>query len=541
LPSSGKEPALANKLHEHCDFLIIGSGAAGLLAAVKLAPHGKVILINKGGIKDSNTYYSQGGIAAVMDREDSVASHVADTIAAGAGLCHEDVVRDVISMGRTIIEELVALGTPFDTRDATLDLTREAVHSHRRIAHVQDATGKAIMQALLQHVDAHPNVSHLQQHVAVDLITSARLGGSPQQNACIGAYILTPDGQVKTCTASHTILATGGVGKVYSVTTNPHAATGDGIAMAWRAGCAAMNMEFMQFHPTCLYNPQGSTMMLTEALRGEGALLVDRSGRRFCFDYHEAGELAPRDVVARAIDHEMKKSGSDCMFLDARPIGKDKIHHQFVNTNQRLLEAGIDMGRDLIPVVPAAHYMCGGIRTGIDGATNIPHLYVIGESACTGLHGANRLASNSLLECLVMAEKCATRILESGSLPKRSKIPLWDTSGIRPEFERVPIKHNWDEIRAIMSNYVGIVRSNDRLRRARRRLHLIQEEITAYYWQHPVSKELLELRNLSIVAELIVRCAQQRKESRGLHYSTDYPQTLPVAADTILTPGTETA
>jgi len=525
---------LANQPHEHCDFLIIGSGAAGLLTAMKLAPHGKVVLINKGGPADSNTYYSQGGIAAVMDERDSVESHVTDTLAAGAGLCHEDVVR-------TIIEELLAFGTPFDTLDASLDLTREAVHSHRRIAHVQDATGKAIVQTLLQHADNHANVRHLQQHVAVDLITSARLGEGPQRNTCIGAYVLAPSGQIKTITASHTILATGGVGKVYTVTTNPHAATGDGIAMAWRAGCEAMNMEFMQFHPTCLYNPQGSTMMLTEALRGEGALLVDRGGRRFCFDYHEAGELAPRDVVARAIDHEMKKSGSDCMFLDARSIGEDKIRHQFVNTNQRLLDVGIDMSNELIPVVPAAHYMCGGIRTGIDGTTSIPHLYVIGESACTGLHGANRLASNSLLECLVMAEKCAARVLAGGNLPVRRKVPLWDTSGIRPEFERVPIKHNWDEIRATMSNYVGIVRSNERLRRAQRRLHLIQEEIMAYYWQHPVSQELIELRNLSIVAELIVRCAQRRRESRGLHYSTDYPETLPAATDTILTPGAEEA
>jgi len=532
---------LANQLQEHCDFLIIGSGAAGLLTAMKLAPHGRVVLINKGGPSDSNTYYSQGGIAAVMDEEDSVESHVTDTLAAGAGLCHEDVVRQVIGMGRTIIEELLAFGTPFDTLDASLDLTREAVHSHRRIAHVQDATGKAIVQTLLQHADNHANVRHLQQHVAVDLITSARLGESSQRNTCIGAYVLAPSGQIKTITASHTILATGGVGKVYMVTTNPHAATGDGIAMAWRAGCEAMNMEFMQFHPTCLYNPQGSTMMLTEALRGEGALLVDRRGRRFCFDYHEAGELAPRDVVARAIDHEMKKSGSDCMFLDARSIGEDKIRHQFVNTNQRLLDVGIDMSKELIPVVPAAHYMCGGIRTGIDGTTGIPHLYVIGESACTGLHGANRLASNSLLECLVMAEKCAARVLAGGSLPVRRKVPLWDTSGIRPEFERVPIKHNWDEIRATMSNYVGIVRSNERLRRAQRRLHLIQEEIMAYYWQHPVSQELIELRNLSIVAELIVRCAQRRRESRGLHYSTDYPETLPAATDTILTPGAEEA
>ncbi|HXH64275.1 MAG TPA: L-aspartate oxidase [Mariprofundaceae bacterium] len=530
---------MTEQRHEHCDFLIIGSGAAGLLTAVKLAPHGKVVLINKGGFSNSNTYYSQGGIAAVVDEADSVESHVADTIAAGAGLCHEDVVREVAGMGRAIIDELVALGTPFDTLETSLDLTREAAHSHRRVAHVQDATGKAIGQALLRHVDAHANVRHLQNHVAVDLITSARLGGSPQHNTCIGAYILAPGGEVKTFTASHTILATGGVGKVYKVTTNPHAATGDGIAMAWRAGCEAMNMEFMQFHPTCLYNPQGSTMMLTEALRGEGALLVDRGGRRFCFDYHEAGELAPRDVVARAIDHEMKKSGSDCMFLDARPIGEDKIRHQFVNTNQRLLGVGIDMSRDLIPVVPAAHYMCGGIRAGLDGATSIAHLYVIGESACTGLHGANRLASNSLLECLVMAEKCTARVLAGGSLPER-KAPQWDTSGIRPEFERVPIKHNWDEIRATMSNYVGIVRSNERLRRARRRLHLIQEEIMSYYWQHPVSQELIELRNLSIVAELIVRCAQQRKESRGLHYSTDYPGTLPAAVDTILTPGTGT-
>ncbi len=522
-----------------CDYLVVGSGAAGLMVAHKLAPYGKVVIVNKADFSDSNTFQAQGGIAGVMDKHDSIQAHIADTMQAGAGLCKPQVVEDIITAGHHIIDELLQLGTPFDQKHGALHLTREGGHSHRRIAHVQDSTGKAIGETLFTHVHKHPNITCLRRHMIVDVITTQKLGIFHRQNQCLGAYILSPDGAVFSLAAKHVILATGGAGKVYNYTSNPHAATGDGIAIAWRAGCAVANLEFMQFHPTCLYNPSGSTMLLTEALRGEGAYLVDKHGRRFVFDYDTRGELAPRDIVARAIDHEIKKTGEDCMYLDATHLGEDKINRQFPNIQRRLQALGMDMCQAPIPIVPAAHYMCGGVQTDVSGQTSIHGLWVIGESACTGLHGANRLASNSLLECLVMAEKCAARILDCPDTPALMKLPAWDSSGVVPEDERVQIKQNWDEIRAIMSNYVGIVRSSRRLRLARRRLVLIREEIAAYYWQHPLSRSLLELRNLALLAELMIRSAQQRRESRGLHYTTDYPATLDHAQDTILHPQEE--
>ncbi|OIO70795.1 MAG: L-aspartate oxidase [Zetaproteobacteria bacterium CG1_02_53_45] len=515
------------------DYLIIGSGAAGLLAANRLAQHGKVILVNKGSLQDSSTWYAQGGIAGVLSNSDSIESHVQDTIISGAGLCHEKVVRAIINRGSAIIHELIDIGTRFDRKDGELHLTQEGGHSNRRIAHAQDATGQAITNALLARITPNPNILRLEQHTAIDLVTSARLGYP--ENRCLGAYILSPDGDVLTIEAGHTILATGGAGKVYLYTSNPHAATGDGVAMAWRAGCPVMNLEFIQFHPTCLFHRQGSNMLLSEALRGEGAHLVDSQGRRFVFDYDERGELAPRDIVARAIDHEMKKQGVDCMYLDARPMGESVITEHFPNIHARLQALLMDMTREPIPVVPAAHYVCGGIQTDVNGKTEIAGLYAIGETACTGLHGANRLASNSLLECLVMADYCATDVLQQ-LVPARPPVPAWDDSGIVPETERIQIKQNWDEIRATMSHFVGIVRSDERLRRARRRLRVIREEIASYYWKHPVSQDLLELRNLAQVAELIIQSAQHRHESRGLHFSTDHTRTDIHARDTILRP-----
>ncbi len=519
------------------DFLIIGSGASGLLTAARLAPHGRVLLVNKGRFQDSSTWYAQGGIASVISDHDSIESHVRDTLEAGAGLCHEDVVRSIVSQGDRIIHELIEIGTGFDVDDGQLHLTREGGHSHRRIAHVQDASGRAIGEALLAQIAPQPQIQRLEDHAAIDLICLPEPGKASGQRRCYGAYVLSPEEKVLTISARHTVLATGGAGKVYMYTSNPHAASGDGIAMAWRAGCSIMNLEFMQFHPTCLFHPRGSNMLLSEALRGEGALLINKAGQRFMFNYDERGELAPRDIVARAIDHEMKKRGEDCMYLDARPIGRESIQRQFPNIHERLLQLGLDMVAEPIPIVPAAHYICGGVQTDVSGRTSVAGLYAIGETACTGLHGANRLASNSLLECLVMADLCAADILTQPSLTV-AQVPAWDDSGIVPESERIQIKQNWDEIRAIMSHYVGIVRSNERLRRARRRLRVIQEEISAYYWKHPVTQDLIELRNLELVAELMVQSALQRHESRGLHFSTDYPEPSETISDTVLTPDT---
>jgi len=539
LPSNQAASGQASKQHMQTDYLIIGSGAAGLLTASRLAEHGSVVLVNKGRFKDSSTWNAQGGIAGVMSDSDSIEAHVQDTLAAGNNLCHADVVRTILQHGRDIIEELAEVGTAFDTEGDGLHLTKEGGHSSRRIAHVQDATGRAIGEALLAKVSPHPNIIRLEQHTAIDLITSARCMDT-DNNRCLGAYVLNPQDSVITIAAKQTILATGGIGKVYLYTSNPHAATGDGIAMAWRAGCAVMNLEFIQFHPTCLFHRQGSNMLLSEAMRGEGAHVTDAAGRRFLFDYDGRGELAPRDIVARAIDYEMKKQGADCMYLDARPLGEPLILDQFRNIHARLQDLGLNILQNPIPIVPAAHYSCGGIQADVHGKTDIEGLYAIGETACTGLHGANRLASNSLLECLVMADYCAADIVQQ-TAPPAIPIPDWDDSGLVPAAERIQIKQNWDEIRATMSHYVGIVRSDERLRRAHRRLRLIQEEISSYYWKHPVSQDLLELRNIALLAELIIGSAQQRHESRGLHYSTDYPHTSEQAKDTILRPSASPA
>ncbi len=508
-----------------------------MLAAQQLAQYGTVLLVNKGVFSESNTYHAQGGIAGVADTSDSADNHIQDTLKAGAGLCHDDVVRHVAEAGGAMIQRLQALGTPFDCDEQGLHLTKEGGHSHRRVAHAQDATGRAISETLHQHIQAAPQIQCLNQHTAIDLITSRRLGRHDDHNCCLGAYLLTPEGSIITVAAKSTVLATGGAGKVYMYTSNPHVATGDGIAMAWRAGCAVMNMEFIQFHPTCLFHAAAPTMLLSEALRGEGAHIVDGQGHRFVFDYDAGGELASRDIVARAIDHEMKKQGKDCMYLDARGLGKRKIFSHFPNIYQRLFNLSIDMLQTPIPIVPAAHYICGGVQTNLAGQTSINGLYVIGESACTGLHGANRLASNSLLECMVMADACCASIMHAPAPSFHMHLPRWDDSGVMPEMDRVQIKQNWDEIRATMSNYVGIVRSGHLLRNARRRLTLIREEISSYYWQHPLSRDLIELRNLCLVAELIIRSAQQRKESRGLHYSTDFPQShSDEAHDTVIRP-----
>ncbi|MDX8390525.1 MAG: L-aspartate oxidase [Mariprofundaceae bacterium] len=518
------------------DFLIIGSGAAGLLAARRLAEHGSVAIVSKSDFPDSNTYMAQGGIAGVTAENDSVALHIADTVRAGSDLCHIDVVDEIISQGSDMVRELVDLGAPFDTEAGKLHLTREGGHSKRRVAHARDATGRAIGEALLGDIDNHANITCLHHHSAIDVITARRLGHFGGADRCLGAYLLTPEHTVIAIPAASTILATGGAGKAYMYTSNPHGSTGDGIAMAWRAGCPVMNMEFMQFHPTCLYHPQAQTLLLSEALRGEGALLVDASGQRFMDRYDDRGELASRDIVARAIDHEMKKQGVDCMYLDARNLGRKKITAHFPNIQHQLLQFGLDINSAKIPIVPAAHYTCGGVKTDTSGRTSIKQLYAIGETACTGLHGANRLACNSLLECLVMADLCSQAVIEEPVKKEHFQLPAWDASGVIPEHERIQIKQNWDEIRSTMSNYVGIVRSDERLRRARRRLSLIHEEIASYYWKHPVSLDLIELRNLALVAELIVRSAQQRQESRGLHFSTDYPNVSKCAVDTILTP-----
>ncbi|RMH50047.1 MAG: L-aspartate oxidase [Zetaproteobacteria bacterium] len=516
------------------DVAVVGCGLAGMWAALQLADAGfSVTLINKGEFSDSSTYRAQGGIAGVADVRDRVADHVADTLRAGAGLCKREVVEAMVARSGAAITQLERLGIRFDRRDGDLHLTREGGHGRPRIAHVQDATGRAVSEGLQRKVTAHPAIRYLAHHMAIDLVV--RRGGR-RRPAIAGLYLLDPEERVIALPAPRVVLATGGAGKVYMYTTNPHAATGDGIAMAWRAGCPVANMEMMQFHPTCLFHPQAPTMLLSEALRGEGAILIDAAGRRFMERYDpERMELAPRDIVARAIDHEMKRQGVDCLYLDARPLGEATIDRHFPNIRDRLLALGIDIKRQPVPVVPAAHYLCGGVQTDLAGRTPVDGLFVIGEAACSGVHGANRLASNSLLECHVMASLCAETIIREGKRPPLP-LPPWDASGIEDERERVQIKQNWDEVRAVMSNYVGLVRSNERLRRARRRLQMVEAECADYYWRHPVSRDLIELRNLVLVATLMVRSALERKESRGLHYTIDYPHRLPHARDTVLVP-----
>jgi L-aspartate oxidase len=536
------------------DVAIVGSGLAGLSVALHLAQTRKVAIISKRELLDGASNWAQGGIAAVLDSGDSHDQHIADTLVAGAGLCDEAATRFIVEHGREAIEWLIEQGVPF-TRDESAELgfhlTREGGHSQRRIIHAADATGHAVQVTLEQKVRAHPNIALFEHHCAIDVITSDKLGpngvhsSAPAlvgQPRCYGLYVQDElSGKVLTFEAEHTVLATGGAGKVYLYTTNPDTATGDGIAMAWRAGCRVSNMEFIQFHPTCLYHPYAKSFLISEAVRGEGGLLKlppeagVAAGTRFMPAHDERGELAPRDVVARAIDFEMKKRGLDYVHLDISHQSPEFIKEHFPTIYARCLELGIDITQQPIPVVPAVHFTCGGVVTDLAGRTDIPGLYAVGETAYTGLHGANRLASNSLLECLVVGRACAHQIAAAppADLPA---LPAWDESRVTNADEEVVIAHNWDELRRFMWNYVGIVRTTKRLERAHHRIRLLKEEIDEYYRNFRVTNDLLELRNLVEVAALIVKSALSRHESRGLHYSRDYPDTLPKALPSVLTP-----
>jgi L-aspartate oxidase len=517
------------------DVLIIGSGLAGLTLALHLAAQRKVGVVTKKQLLDGASNWAQGGIAAVRAGDDTTESHVRDTLIAGAGLCDEAVTRYVVERGRECVDWLIGLGVPF-TRDAASDsgyhLTTEGGHSHRRVIHVDDATGHAVQVTLESKVRSHPNITLLENHNAVDLITGAKLG--LLENRCLGAYVLdTIRGRVESIAARHVVLATGGAGKVYLYTTNPDTSTGDGIAMGWRAGCRVGNMEFIQFHPTCLYHAHAKPFLISEAVRGEGGILKLPDGTRFMPTHDPRAELAPRDIVARAIDFEMKKRGLDCVYLDITHKPADFIKQHFPNIYIHCNELGIDITREPIPVVPAEHYTCGGIVTDGRARTDIAGLYAIGETACTGLHGANRLASNSLLECLVFGMAAARDILADDA-PLPPALPEWDESRVTDADEEIVIAHNWDELRRFMWDYVGIVRTNKRLERALHRIQLLQSEIHEYYENFRVTSDLLELRDLVQTAELIVRSAQLRHESRGLHYSRDYPGLLPEARPTLL-------
>ncbi|HQU79978.1 MAG TPA: L-aspartate oxidase [Azonexus sp.] len=517
---------------QNFDVLIIGSGLAGQSAALRLATHCRVALVSKRTLEDSASGWAQGGIAAVLDSRDSIEAHIRDTLVAGAWLNDEKATRFVVENGRRAIEWLIEQGVPFTKDDSGYHLTREGGHSARRVIHVADATGASVQETLTRKVRANPNITVFESHIAIDMITGAKLGSG--SNRCFGAYVLdSRNGEVITMGAANTLIATGGAGKVYLYTTNPDTSTGDGIAMAWRAGCRVANMEFIQFHPTCLYHPQAKSFLISEAVRGEGGLLRLPDGTRFMPEHDERAELAPRDIVARAIDFEMKKRGLDCVYLDISHKGEDFIREHFPNIHARCLELGIDIASEPIPVVPAAHYTCGGIISDLHGRTDVPGLYVAGEASCTGLHGANRLASNSLLECLIFAEAAVNDILASKITPL-PLLPKWDESRVTDADEEVVISHNWDELRRFMWDYVGIVRTTKRLKRAQHRIRLLMREIEEFYANFRVSHDLIELRNLVVTADLIVRCAMRRKESRGLHCSRDYPEMLPRVKNTIL-------
>jgi len=519
------------------DTLIIGSGLAGLTLALKLADHQKIGLITKKALLDGASSWAQGGIAAVLSDEDTADAHTLDTMTAGAGLCDETATRYVVDHGKQAIDWLIAQGVPF-TRDSSSEfgfhLTREGGHDKRRIIHAADATGRAVQETLINKVLKHPNITVLESYMSVDLITGKKLGLSG--NRCYGAYALdTVTDEVVTIAAQHTVLATGGSGKVYLYTTNPDTATGDGIAMAWRAGCRVANMEFIQFHPTCLYHPHAKSFLISEAVRGEGGILKLPDGTRFMPRHDARAELAPRDIVARAIDYEMKKGGLDCVYLDISHQTVEFLQEHFPNIFSRCLKLGINISKEPIPVVPAAHYTCGGVVTDLQARTDIHNLYAIGETAYSGLHGANRLASNSLLECLVFADAAAQDIL-SKPAERTPELPEWDDSQVSDADERIVIAHNWAELRHFMWDYVGIVRTNKRLQRAQHRVHLLQNEINEYYAHFHISADLLELRNLVTNADLIVQSALSRHESRGLHYSRDYPDMMSNPHPTILTP-----
>ncbi len=524
------------------DVLVIGSGAAGLTAALQLADVADVAVLAKGALDECSTRYAQGGVAAVLDRSDSISAHVEDTLEAGAGLCNPDAVRFTVAHSAEAIAWLIELGVPF-TRETGPDgrdvyhLTREGGHSRRRVIHAADYTGLSIEETLLAHARAHPRIHLFERHIAIDLVSS---GEDSEARRCIGAYVLDlAADEVIAFSARSVVLASGGASKVYLYTSNPDGATGDGIAMAWRAGCRVANLEFNQFHPTCLFHPEAKSFLITEALRGEGARLLLPDGTRFMPAFDPRGELAPRDIVARAIDHEIKRLGIDCVLLDISHKPAEFIRSHFPTVHDRCLEFGIDITREPIPVVPAAHYTCGGVRTDLRGRTDVEGLYAIGETACTGLHGANRMASNSLLECLVFARAAAADIrARLATLPQAPALRAWDESRVTDSDEEVVVAHNWDELRRFMWDYVGIVRTDKRLRRAHDRVALLLREIAEYYGNFRVTNDLLELRHLAVVADLIIRSAMARRESRGLHYTLDHPvnDERGTPGDTVLVP-----
>ena len=534
------------------DILIIGSGAAGLTLALKTADFARVAVLSKGDLNQGATFYAQGGIAAVLDETDSIESHVADTLSAGVGLCHEDIVQHIVAESAEAVKWLVEQGVTFTKKESfergenksmsaelsSLHLTQEGGHSNRRIIHATDATGKAVFETLHRRAQAHPNIELLADCAAVDLVTQKREDGSG--NVCVGAYVLNLEsGSVDLIKSKFVTLATGGASKAYLYTTNPDGASGDGIAMAWRAGCRAANMEFNQFHPTCLFHPHAKSFLITEALRGEGATLELPDGSRFMPSFDSREELAPRDIVARAIDHEMKRLGCDCVYLNITHIPAEFLTENFPTIYSRCLEFGIDITTDRIPVVPAAHYTCGGIMVSKNGETDIDHLYAIGETSFTGLHGANRMASNSLLECFIVAFGAAKDIQSKiASTAYGTNIDAWDESRVSKSDDEVLVSHNWDELRRCMWDFVGIVRNDERLQRAERRINILRDEVQDYYIKHRVTKDMLELRNLVLVSELIIACAIQRKESRGLHFTLDYPELTANPSDTILNPYT---
>jgi len=525
------------------DVIVVGSGIAGLSFALKVADAGRrVAIITKKNSAESNTNYAQGGIAAVTSQTDDVEMHVADTLDAGDGLCDEAAVREILRDGPSCIEELIRRGVDFSQlNDGRVSLGKEGGHSKRRILHVQDVTGKAIEQALLHAVESSQHIEILEHHFAVELITSAKLRrrgkASPGSNRVLGLYALnTRTDAVETFKAGTVMLATGGIGQIYLYTTNPFIATGDGIAMAYRAGVEVRNLEFIQFHPTAFYSRDSDRFLISEAVRGEGAVLRNLQGEAFMGRYDRRKDLAPRDIVARAIDSEMKQSGARHVWLDTRPIGVKTLHERFPNIYDFCAKQGLSLEQDMIPVVPAAHYLCGGVKTNLDGETSLAGLYACGEVACTGLHGANRLASNSLLEAVVMANRGAASVLRyiDKAIEPESELPVWTDGDVRDSDERVVLLHNWDEMKRTMWDYVGIVRSTKRLERARTRIHTLEREINEYYWNFKVDESLLELRNMTLVAQLVIDCALQRKESRGLHYTLDYPVHAKEAADSMV-------
>lgn len=529
---------MPNHQHQH-DILIIGSGASGLSLALQLAEYATIAVLSKSALTEGATFYAQGGVSAVLDTCDSIESHVEDTLEVGAGLGKPEIVRFVVEHGRESIQWLIDIGVEFtkdpDASGSEYHLHREGGHSHRRIIHAADSTGKAIASTLESRVRAHPNIQLFEYHTAVDLITNK---ADKPAARCLGAYVFNQvSGKVNVFAAKFTILATGGAGKVYLYTSNPDICTGDGIAIARRAGCRIANMEFVQFHPTCLYHPKAKSFLISEALRGEGAKLLLPDGQSFMHKFDPRGELAPRDIVARAIDHEMKRLGSECIYLDISHRPKDFILDHFPTIYARCLQYGFDITKEAIPVVPAAHYTCGGVMIDKHGRSDLAGLYAIGEVSCSGLHGANRMASNSLLECVVFAHSAFNDIRQQlNAVPMPPLLPEWDESQVTDSDEEVVVSHNWEEIRRFMWDYVGVVRTNKRLQRAHNRSNLLQAEISEYYGNFRLTNDLIELRNLSLVASLIIESALKRKESRGLHYTLDYPSadTSKPATDTIL-------